>query len=475
MTDNDLERELRDHYRAIDAGPSGRATTRVADALGHAAARRWSLGRFVGARSVRLAGAALAAAAVVAVALLPAWQGSVVGPAASPTASSWTPTTGPVITPTPTASQLPVSVESLDGAGMARNGVLWAVYGRALSISADHGHTWQTRSLPTPGTTWPTMTAVDADHAWLMTAGTTSSSFTVVFTVFRTSDGGATWKSAKLPGTYDGTALQQITFVDANVGFVIITPDSPVPPDSLVTPDPLAQAERRIVLRTTDGGATWVVTGTAASSLDTLVAVDANTLWLAASSSLDLGGNRPLLQVSRNAGATWTRVSLPGISNTSSAGNYVLTNMSRGVTFLSPSEGYVATIEDTVTAKVTRYFRTTDGGRTWKQVASVGHLVQDAPVFLDATHWYQAGYPENSLDLLTYQAVASTADGGKTWTVQSEVALAARGAIYVLCMADAQNGAGIGRVEPWPGQGGDGLFLTWDGGKTWQPADFSVH
>jgi hypothetical protein len=42
-------------------------------------------------------------------------------------------------------------------------------------------------------------------------------------------------------------------------------------------------------------------------------------------------------------------------------------------------------------------------------------------------------------------------------------------------MADAQNGAGIGRVEPWPGQGGDGLFLTWDGGKTWQPADFSVH
>jgi photosystem II stability/assembly factor-like uncharacterized protein len=464
MTDNDLERELRDHYRAMDAGPSGRATTRVADALGHAAARRWSLGRFVGARSVRLAGAALAAAAVVAVALLPVWHGSVVGPATSPTASSWTPTTGPVITPTPTASQLTVSVEPLDRVGMTRNGVLWAIYGRVLSISADHGHTWQTRSLPTLDTTFPveTVTAVDADHAWLMTMGTTSPSFTGSLTVFRTSDGGATWKSAKLPGTYDETVLHQITFADANVGFVIITPDSPV------------HAERRIVLRTTDGGATWVVTGTAASSLDTLVAVDANTLWLAASSSLVPGGTRPLLQVSRNAGATWTSVSLPGISNTSSEGNYVLTDLSRGVTFLSPTEGYVATIEDTVTAKVTRYFRTTDGGRTWKQVASAGHLVQHTPVFLDATHWYQAGYPENSVDLLTYQAVASTADGGKTWTVQSEVPLASRGGISVLWMADAQYGAGIGRVEPWPGSGRDGLFLTWDGGQTWQPADFST-
>ena len=36
MTHPDLERELRDHYRSLDAGSSGRATSRVADALDRA-------------------------------------------------------------------------------------------------------------------------------------------------------------------------------------------------------------------------------------------------------------------------------------------------------------------------------------------------------------------------------------------------------------------------------------------------------
>ena len=76
MTHSDVERELRDHYRSLDAGSPGRAASRVADALDQAPAHRWSLGRFIPARALLTAGATVAVVAALTVALLPLWHGS---------------------------------------------------------------------------------------------------------------------------------------------------------------------------------------------------------------------------------------------------------------------------------------------------------------------------------------------------------------------------------------------------------------
>ena len=88
MTHLDLERELRNHYRSLDAGSPVRVTSRVADALDRAPERRWNPGAMFRTRWARVAGIAAAAAAVLAVATLPLWSVRFGGPAASATAKN---------------------------------------------------------------------------------------------------------------------------------------------------------------------------------------------------------------------------------------------------------------------------------------------------------------------------------------------------------------------------------------------------
>ena len=88
--------------------------------------------------------------------------------------------------------------------------------------------------------------ALDADHGWLVSYGpgftgfSGSSDDVFHYLVSRTSDGGATWQTAKVPGNYPGT-VPAISFADSNHGYM------------------LAAATRlsfgtSTVLRTSDGG-----------------------------------------------------------------------------------------------------------------------------------------------------------------------------------------------------------------------------
>jgi photosystem II stability/assembly factor-like uncharacterized protein len=125
------------------------------------------------------------------------------------------------------------------------------------------------------------------------------------------------------------------------------------------------------------------------------------------------------------------------------------------VTFLSATEGYLA-VSCTEGGFGTRYYRTADGGHSWSQEAVVARNVDAAPVFVDATHWLQ---PIGA-------GLQVTADGGRTWTTVASEGLADY-PTYAFETIDGVNGSALPVGANTP------LFLTWDGGKTWRPADFA--
>jgi hypothetical protein len=455
MSEIDLEARLHDYYSTFTPYDSGRAVAGVGQVVADARARSgWNPGAWLVQWRIRGA-AVVGVMAVIAVAIAaPLWFASPSGPVASPTA------TMPDFGPGPSGTyNLAVGNAEVFQAGMTRNGVTWAVFGSRLSISEDHGRTWRDGKLPLaypgdlPGA--GTVAVVDADHAWFIMSTTGDASFLV----FRTSDGGATWQSAALPVT---TADQpgvvtiwpaKLDFLDASVGFAYVE---------------TSEAGLWTVLRTLDGGASWTMIGTAPAPGD-VVAVDANTLWVPDLNDSGSGG-QPLLQVSRDAGGTWSDVPLPGLGPTGGDDQFVLEGPTGGVQFMSPAEGYIAVTRRTGSSAQTLFFGTTDGGSSWSQLATLPQPATVAPVVLDATHWYQIGGEEGSSSL----GMWVTADKGQTWASSFPDNNWPTGArITSFWTVDGQNAAAV--AQGHSGGAGEGsLFLTWDGGISWQPADFSA-
>jgi hypothetical protein len=251
-------------------------------------------------------------------------------------------------------------------------------------------------------------------------------------------------------------------------------------------------------MRTQDGGATWKTTGrmttyiqepTPSASSEpspsdasvtnwffagSVIPADADTLWTYCGIpvSAPAQGSCPLLQVSRDAGATWTPVALPGLGGTGNEGLAVpaLAGLVLdGVQFISPTEGYVAVVETVGNNDHDRihYFRTTDGGRNWSQVAlTEWQQVAVPPIFVDSQHWFQPGletlvipHAGAANEFVESHGIDVTSDGGKTWRNGA----ASLGEVYQLWMSDALHGVAVGN--------GQRLYLTSDGWETWQLAN----
>jgi hypothetical protein len=205
--------------------------------------------------------------------------------------------------------------------------------------------------------------------------------------------------------------------------------------------------------------------------MDAAVPVDADTLWTDCEGPVraDVAFSCPLLRVSRDAGVTWTSVSLPGLGDTGSADLLVVPTFSSGFHFISPTEGYVAVQETGARGTRTHYFRSPDGGRTWSEVALVeGQRAWAAPIFLDSQHWFQpglstvlSGVDGSGVAYVNADGMNATSDGGKTWRNVG----ASMGSLDRVWMWDTQYGVAVHGVD-----NDSPLYLTSDGGQSWQPA-----
>jgi photosystem II stability/assembly factor-like uncharacterized protein len=391
---------------------------------------------------------ALAVAVLLVLALAGSlYFGSSVAPVLAPSSSPATPPTPVASHPAkllPTAAPPPapdLAWAKVDLAGTFPGG-LWAVQGTSYLLSTDAGSSWRQTPLPAAPLQGAQAVAVlDATHAWYVAAGPGSTPITgapsdvLHLVVYRTSDGGRTWKVSAIPGNYPETS-QSLVFVDGDHGYL------------------LCSAERfssgtSTVLATSDGGATWRVVGTSPWLGSMLAGSDPTTLW--AGAQPEAGPvSHPLLAVSRDGGRTWQDVALPGLGQPGGA-------LSGPPEFSSASTGVVAA--------GSLLFRTTDGGRTWTRLADLPSQASTAPALLDATHWLAPTVNPSGL--------ASTTDGGASWRhlITSGLSgVANQGWIVWIGASDASHVAALEPIgNDYPG--GTALYLSADGGRNWRPAD----
>jgi photosystem II stability/assembly factor-like uncharacterized protein len=363
---------------------------------------------------------------------------------------------GPSFVPTS-----PVALSASGGvidAGSFAGGGLWAIRESSLFISTDLGTSWQRHALPVGPSSlvagW-TFAALDARHAWLATygPGTTGSTGTaadvVDYLVSRTDDGGATWRTTKIAGSYWGT-VPALAFADARHGYLLAVATR-------------LSAGASTVLRTIDGGATWVIAATK-PWLDGQIAVsDVSTLW--AGGQEQAGGlfAQHILAVSRDAGRTWHDAELPGVQGTTEATCGCF--LARPPLFTSSSTGFVTVVNafGSNGQYGTTVETTTDGGRTWSEASSRPDIQATGLAVLDSRHWM--------MTLINPTEVDATVDGGLTWQT------AASGGDWADTFAASIGSLGgndAAALVQLPGEANSAssasmaLLLTTDGGRTWR-------
>lgn len=140
---------------------------------------------------------------------------------------------------------------------------------------------------------------------------------------------------------------------------------------------------------------------------------------------------RPVVVRTSDGGASWQPVTL--------ASDLPSYGMSRSC-FIDAMNGWVVagTIDEDDTGAV---LRTTDGGATWKTVPTPdAKQVPQSIFFLDANNGWLVGATEDESGDPGPSQILATKDGGATWEVKTKVAASLRAVQFV----DAQNGMAVG-------------------------------
>lgn len=331
---------------------------------------------------------------------------------------------------------------AVDAAGTFAGGGMWAATADRVMISADGGRSWRSSVLPR----WATVDVLDRTHLWVVSPtpdsvwpyGGQGTFDTLHLVVRRSSDGGRSWRSVSIPGDYAGTT-PELAFLDARHGYLLCAS--------------LRGGGPSVVLRTEDGGATWRTTGTPGFYLGSAFSVSGPAVVWSGTQG-DAGPvERPVLDVSRDGGRTWTDAKLPGL-----VGSLYATN-----TVLAPpawfgATGVVVVSHEPTSGQELTIYRSIDHGRTWKRAASLPNPSgRSAFAAVDATHWL----------LATGSGWRRTADGGRTWSSFTPKGLPRTG-LTSIQFSDADHGVALVATGAFTVPGD--LFVTVDGGTTWTTA-----
>jgi hypothetical protein len=223
-----------------------------------------------------------------------------------------------VATPTPVSQPVagvltkpphPIALPATAQLSAPSSYVVWALMvDQYLYRSTDRGATWHQRPLPPnfmSGFPRPQISFVNDQEGWLSTGGSPETQCNAeVVQVWHTTDAGATWQSLGTKGVSDSQCKGELSFVDANRGFLDGS-DPNRPP---------------VIYRTVDGGRSWAAgkplpdppgfktVGAGFNLQPGLVRAFGSTLLLPVSGWQESGTSVEYAFQSTDGGATWTYV-----------------------------------------------------------------------------------------------------------------------------------------------------------------------
>jgi photosystem II stability/assembly factor-like uncharacterized protein len=426
-------------------------------------------------------------------------------------ASTLTPAAPP--TPTPGACTALVTAKIIPLDGTVNQFLLdysfvdpqhgWVSTDSSLLATEDGGKTWQQRFAVPQVKQWEyDLTFYDIDFI------STQEGFGLIHgsSLVHTLDGGRTWHP--LPGLigsflvgqtpYPSDFVYQLDFVDPLHGW--------------------AFTRERGLVRTLDGGQTWLPIASPCISRDdleqlTITFLDASTGWAACHLDGPPGQKVNALFSTQDGGDHWQKLAeapadvTTGATPSAPSGWLPELTYSNSISFSDPSHGWLAassgqlyitedggrswtletqSIQNPSFLRPQRFdsstglalagafvggrsgpalLRTTDGGRTWEQI--LPKYYPDHVYYLDA----HVGYGVDWMDAaLGANRVSRTADGGRTWSAVGVLPDALYNPFQVQ-FVDAEHGWVTGQDCPDPANQQDcnqiALYRTVDGGQTW--------
>jgi photosystem II stability/assembly factor-like uncharacterized protein len=262
-------------------------------------------------------------------------------------------------------------------------------------------------------------------------------------TYLRTSDGGATWRAAVVPGA-ETLDFRDVQAVDANTAYLLSIG---------------AGAASRIY-KTTDGGAHWTLV---LQNPDAKGFFDEMAFWNPRNGILvgDQVEGQIVVMTTVDSGETWQRQQMPPAL----PGEGAFAASGTGIAVFGDRDVWIGTGGK----DAARVYHSSDGGRTWT-VASTPVRADSASAgifslaFSDAQHGIAVGGDYTNPNEQAGN-IALTADGGKTWT--NPAGTPPRGfRSAVAYLADR---------KWWIAVGTSGADISTDGGRNWKPFDSGTY
>lgn len=281
----------------------------------------------------------------------------------------------------------------------AYDGTAAGTYPKAVSRTTNGGATWTATTVSGPGSNSLSadIAAVDANTAWLATAGTSASPNSNA--IWKTVNGGTSWTRQTI-GYTAASFTNMVYFWNANEGWTGGDPKNGV----------------FEMYRTTNGGTTWTAV---AGNIPAPTAADEYGLTGAKAVAGDhvwFGTTKGRIFHSPDRGATWTAAFSPALDFGGGAAGGGVDGSSAKMTFKDGMNGYLLTVDGQVTGgtPTAAIYTTTNGGSTWEQVTPTGTWyfgdIEYVPGTVNTlvTTGINSGSPD-------YMGSAYSTDGGVTW------------------------------------------------------------
>ena len=257
-------------------------------------------------------------------------------------------------------------------------------------------------------------------------------------TYLRTTDGGAHWTAATVPGA-ESLDFRDVQGVDANTAYLLS----------------IGKGLSSRVYKTLDGGAHWLLS---LQNRDEDGFYDEMAFWNPQHGILvgDQVDGQMVVMVTEDGGANWQRMKMPPAL----PGEGAFAASGTGIAVLGDRDVWIGTGG----YDAARVYHSADGGHTWTvRLAPIRADSANAGIFslafADGLTGVAVGGDYSKPAAAAYN-IAVTADGGRAWTIPAGAPAGYRSAVLY-----------VAEYKAWIATGTSGSDVSFDAGQTWQTFD----